>query len=64
MISINRHVMVRAALDREYGWYISFHSAEVVHFTHNSCSPSFARPLNTTFGEWREVHYEAFTKIP
>jgi len=25
-------------------------------------SLEFARPLNTFFGEWREVHYEAFTK--
>jgi hypothetical protein len=42
------------------------HSREVVHFHHNSCSPKsprFARPLNTSFCEWRGVHYEAFTKI-
>ena len=41
------------------------HSAEVVHFTHKPCSPKspgFAKPLNISFGEWRGVHYEAFTK--
>ena len=41
------------------------HSAEVAHFTHKPCSPEspgFAKPLNTSFGEWRGVHYEAFTK--
>jgi hypothetical protein len=29
----------QAALNHEHGWYISFHSAEIVHFTHNSCLP-------------------------
>ncbi len=27
----------KPALNREHGWLISFHSAEVVHFTHKSC---------------------------
>ena len=41
------------------------HSVEVIHFHHKSCLPilyEFARPLNTSFGEWRGSHYELFTK--
>ena len=27
-------------------------------------SLGFAKPLNTSFGEWLGIHYEAFTKTP
>jgi hypothetical protein len=33
------HVRAQAALGREHSWSVSFNSAKIVHFTHNSCSP-------------------------
>ena len=41
------------------------HSAKVVYFCHKSCFPilhQFARLLNTSFSEWRQIHHEAFYK--
>ena len=43
------------------------HSADVAHLypqVVSPMSPEVASLLNTFFGEWLEIHYEVFTKIP